>query len=167
MHNFDVSACGKMHWLDKSRSNPPVSQQIQFLSPPQLKPANFLESLNHSRLKYVRALRFDSCSLKAGHSSLSLHCQPFAHSPAKYNFKISFGGSLNCWQNYLQQMPFSSSSHLRSSSFLASLNHSGVNDVSAWWFACSSRKAGQSSLFLQCNPASHLPGNEVRMSYLG
>ena len=133
MHNFDVSACGKMHRLDKSRSNPPVSQQIQFLSPPQLKPANFLESLNHSRLKYVRAggLRFDSCSLKAGHSSLSLHCQPVAHSPAKYTFKISYRGSLNCWQNYLQQTPFSSSSHLRSSNFFASWVHSGVNDVSA------------------------------------
>ena len=63
----------------------------------------------------------------------------------------------------LQQTLFSSPSQLSFVNFERSSRHSGVNDVKASRLDCSSLKAGQSSLSLQCQPASHSPENVTRM----
>ena len=78
---FKATAYSHAGWMQIKLSNSPVSQQIQFFSPPQLRSANFEASSNHSELKDVRVFRVDSFRSKAGHWSLGLHCQPASHSP--------------------------------------------------------------------------------------
>ena len=122
--------------------HPPfVSQQTELLLLLlHLRSSSFETKPYHSGLKSVNDSSFDSCSLKAAHSSLDLHWKPSSHSPAKL-FSHFHSRSL-VFDLDLQQTPFSTPSHFMSVNCEAKFCHSWVNEVMASSFASSSWKKG-------------------------